>query len=217
MAKFFVSNKDESVRMFKSNALDKISRIHFSVPLYIYIPIILVCLYRAVFVFQNNFFAILGLMVVGLVLWTFTEYNLHRFVFHYVPKSKIGLRIHFITHGVHHDYPNDSKRLVMVPAISMPLCVIFYTLFYFIFGQTYVDAFFVGYVAGYLFYDMTHYALHHTNFKSKFWIDLKQHHMRHHYLEPDKGYGVSTAFWDHVYRTTFRKKELKPEKETVEA
>jgi sterol desaturase/sphingolipid hydroxylase (fatty acid hydroxylase superfamily) len=53
---------------------------------------------------------------------------------------------------------------------------------------------------------MTHYALHHANFKSKFWLELKQHHMIHHYTDPDNGYGVSSKFWDHIYRTTFTKK-----------
>ena len=217
MAKNFVSNKDESVRMFKNDYIDLVSRVHFSMPLYIYVPIMLICLYRTVFIFHTNFFIIIGLTIVGIFVWTFTEYNLHRFVFHYEPKSSIGKRIHFITHGVHHDYPNDSKRLVMVPPISIPLCVFFYTLFYFMIGEAYVDSYFVGYVAGYLFYDMSHYYLHHGNFKSKFWNELKQNHMRHHYLEPDKGFGVSTTFWDLVYRSTFRAKQEKKEALEVEA
>lgn len=203
MPKNFVSNKDESVRMFKSDALDLVSRVHFSVPLYLYIPVIIACIYRAFFVFESNFFVFLGLVIVGVFVWTFTEYNLHRFVFHFHPTSELGKRLNFITHGVHHDYPNDSKRLVMVPAISIPLCVIFYSLFYVLFGEKYVDSFFVGYVIGYLFYDLSHYALHHANFKSKFWLELKQNHMRHHYMEPDRGFGVSTTFWDLVYRSTF--------------
>lgn len=211
MAKNFVSNQDESVRMFKNNALDLVSRVHFSMPLYIYIPIIIACFYRSIFLFHTNIFVMIGLIVVGVFVWTFTEYNLHRFVFHYVPKSKLGLRIHFITHGVHHDYPNDSKRLVMVPAISLPLCVFFYTLFYFIVGQNMVDSFFIGYVVGYLFYDISHYLLHHGNFKAKFWLDLKQNHMRHHYMEPDRGFGVSTTFWDAVYRSTFKIKKTETE------
>jgi 4-hydroxysphinganine ceramide fatty acyl 2-hydroxylase len=219
MAKNFVSNKDESVRMFKSDWLDLVSRVHFSMPLYLYIPLIMICFYRAIFMFQTNFFVFIGLMILGVFVWTFTEYNLHRFVFHHEPTSKLGKRIHFITHGVHHDYPNDSKRLVMVPAISIPLCVFFYSLFLFILGLRNVDAFFIGYVLGYLFYDISHYALHHANFKGKFWLELKQNHMRHHYVEPDKGFGVSTTFWDLVYRSTFRntKKEEKQEPVEVEA
>ncbi|MFN0047608.1 MAG: sterol desaturase family protein [Cytophagales bacterium] len=127
----------------------------------------------------------------------------------------MGQTYSFITHGVHHDYPNDSKRLVMVPSISLPLCVFFYASFYFILTAQYVDAYFIGYVLGYLFYDMSHYFLHHGNFKSKFWSDLKNHHMRHHYVEPERGFGVSTAFWDHIFRTMFKK--ITPKKEVVQA
>jgi len=95
----------------------------------------------------------------------------------------------------------------MVPVISLPLGVAFYFLFRWMLGEEYVAPFFVGLVSGYLFYDMTHYALHHANLRSKFWLELKQHHMTHHYTDPDNGYGVSTKFWDLIYRTTFKKKE----------
>lgn len=34
----------------------------------------------------------------------------------------------FTFHGVHHDYPNDSFRLVMPPVVSIPLYVVMYML-----------------------------------------------------------------------------------------
>lgn len=210
MAKHFVSNTDESVRMFNADWLDFFSRIDYKVPLFIYIPVIVYFLYLS-FITVPLFY-ILPLILFGLMVWTFAEYNLHRFVFHWQPPGKIGERIHFMFHGVHHDYPRDSKRLVMVPAVSLPLAVGFYLLFKFLLTKTFGDAnlvnpFFVGFVIGYLFYDMTHYALHHVNFKSKFWLDLKQHHMIHHYSDPHNGFGVSTTFWDLVYRTTFKRQK----------
>jgi sterol desaturase/sphingolipid hydroxylase (fatty acid hydroxylase superfamily) len=208
MAKHFVSNKDESVRMFDADWMDVFSRIDYKVPLFIYIPLIIYFLYLSVV--SVSLLYILPLIILGIVVWTFAEYNLHRFVFHWMPPGELGRKIHFTFHGVHHDYPRDSKRLVMVPAISLPLAVLFYFMFKVLltwaFGDTYlVYPFFVGFVIGYLFYDMTHYALHHVNFKSKFWIDLKQHHMIHHYSDPENGFGVSTKFWDHVYRTMFNR------------
>lgn len=208
MAKHFVSNKDESVRMFDADWMDVFSRIDYKVPLFIYIPLIIYFLYLSVM--SVNLLYILPLIILGIVVWTFAEYNLHRFVFHWMPPGEFGRKIHFTFHGVHHDYPRDSKRLVMVPAISLPLAVLFYFMFKVLltwaFGDAYlVYPFFVGFVIGYLFYDMTHYALHHVNFKSKFWIDLKQHHMIHHYSDPENGFGVSTKFWDHVYRTMFNR------------
>lgn len=205
MAKNFISNKDETVRMFENNFLERFTRIHFTVPLYIFIPVIIYSLYRTITIDQLSFLLIMGYLALGLFIWTLTEYVLHRFVFHWMPPGKFGERLHFIFHGVHHDYPSDSKRLVMVPTISIPLATLFFFLFNFLLGGINVFPFFVGFLTGYLFYDITHYALHHFNFKSKFWLDLKHHHMIHHYKDINNGYGVSSKFWDLIFRTTFGK------------
>lgn len=200
--------------MFKNPFLEKLSRIHWSVPLFLYVPVTFYFIYRAIFVMQLGVLAIIGLYIGGIIIWTLTEYILHRFVFHAHFPGKLGARISFIVHGVHHDYPKDSKRLVMVPSISIPLAVIFYSLFYVLFGPIYCSPAFAGLLTGYLIYDMTHYAIHHYNTKSPFWLSLKQHHSIHHYSESDRGYGVSTKFWDHVFRTMFRK--TKETKQTAE-
>jgi sterol desaturase/sphingolipid hydroxylase (fatty acid hydroxylase superfamily) len=142
-----------------------------------------------------------------LFIWTITEYLLHRFIFHLELKSKIGARIHFIFHGVHHDYPSDSRRLVMPPSVSIPLATLFYFLFSFLIGDVSVLPFFAGFLIGYLFYDISHYAIHHFNMHSKFWLAIKNHHIKHHYQDPDKGYGVSSPLWDYVFRTHYPTKE----------
>ncbi len=130
MAKNFISNKDETVRMFENNFLERFTRIHYTVPLYIFIPVIIYSLYRTIAIDQLSFLSILGYIALGLFIWTLTEYVLHRFVFHWMPPGKFGERLHFIFHGVHHDYPSDSKRLVMVPTISIPLAALFFLIFY---------------------------------------------------------------------------------------
>ncbi len=203
MPKNFVSNKDETVRMFKSNFMEALSRVHPSVPLIIYVPVILVMLYYSVFVHKIELLSIIGLIIFGIFVWSITEYLLHRFIFHWELKSKWGQRIHFIFHGVHHDYPSDSRRLVMPPSVSIPLAIIFYLLFQYLIGDVSVYPFFAGFLVGYLFYDMTHYAIHHFNMHSKFWLMIKNHHMRHHYQDSMKGFGVSSPTWDKVFRTDF--------------
>ena len=207
MPKNFVSNKDETVRMFDNNFLEACSKVHFTVPLYVYIPVILVFLYRGIFLFNIDFMKLISLIVLGIIVWSLAEYVLHRFVFHYVPDSKLGQRIHFIFHGVHHDYPSDSRRLVMPPSASLPLAVIFYLLFYIIVGRIYIAPFMAGFLTGYLCYDMTHYAVHHFNMHNKFWLAIKNHHMKHHYQDPSKGFGVSSPVWDKIIGTDFTGKD----------
>ncbi|MEJ5262245.1 MAG: sterol desaturase family protein [Ignavibacterium sp.] len=207
MPKNFVSNKDETVRMFKNDFLEALSRVHPSVPLIIYLPVVIYVLYISVADYSFSFLTIAGLFVFGLFIWTITEYVLHRFVFHFKPKSQFGEKLHFIFHGVHHDYPSDSRRLVMPPSVSVPLALLFFFLFQYLIGASYVYPFFAGFLVGYLFYDLTHYAIHHFNMHSKFWLEIKNHHMRHHYLDPNKGFGVSTPLWDIIIGTNFRLKK----------
>lgn len=207
MPKNFVSNKDETVRMFESNFLEFFSKVHWTVPLFIYIPIISILNYTAFEIFREGVFNIVVFNVIGLFVWTFVEYVLHRFVFHYEPKADWARRIHWMFHGVHHDYPQDSKRLVMPPGVSLPLA----TGFYFLFGAFLPDglhlSFFSGFLIGYLAYDMLHYSVHHFAFRNKLLLALKTHHMKHHFVEPQKGYGVSQPIWDLVLGTMFEKKK----------
>ena len=101
----------------------------------------------------------------------------------------------------------DSKRLVMVPTISIPLAVIFYYLLETIFGDVYVAPLFVGFIVGYLFYDLSHYAIHHFNMHGKFWLEIKNHHIKHHFENENLGYGVSSPIWDKIIGTDFSKKK----------
>lgn len=192
--------------MFKSDFLEGLSKVHFTVPLFIFVPVIAFCIYKD---FQNAMGAItfIWLFVLGLFIWSLTEYVMHRYIFHYMPKDKPwALRLHFIFHGVHHDYPSDAKRLVLPPSVSIPLATLFFLMFYALLPENYIFGFFRGFIFGYLIYDETHYAIHHFNFKGSIWKNIKQHHMLHHYQDPDKGYGVSSPFWDRVFRSDFPKK-----------
>jgi sterol desaturase/sphingolipid hydroxylase (fatty acid hydroxylase superfamily) len=199
----FVSNQTESARMFKADWMEALSKVHFSVPLFIYLPVIIGCLWQA----EGGWMTIAGTFLLGLLLWTFTEYVLHRFVFHWTPPGKWGERLHFIWHGVHHDYPNDQLRLVLPPSVSVPLATLFYFLFKALLGTPSVYPFFSGFILGYLSYDMMHYAMHHLRWNNKWWFKIKNHHMLHHYQEHDKGFGVSSPFWDVIFNTTFKIKK----------
>jgi len=206
MKKNYISNSQESVRMFKSDLLEALSKVHFLVPVFIFVPVIGFFIYEAV---EKNiglvtFFEMFAL---GLFIWTLVEYIMHRFLFHYMPPDKPwALRLHFIFHGVHHDYPSDAKRLVLPPSVSIPLAAAFYFLFNAILPANAIYGFFPAFLLGYLFYDESHYAIHHFNFKGRIWKKIKQHHMLHHYQDPGKGYGVSSPLWDKIFRSDFIKK-----------
>lgn len=207
MAKNFVSNSTESVRMFKSDFMEFFSRVHWTVPMITYIPVVLFFIYRSFFVAHTSGLLFAGMFAVGLISWSLFEYIMHRWIFHFVPKSKWGLRLHFIFHGVHHDYPNDMKRLVLPLSVSVPLAFGVYFAFHAFMPPMYLYPFFAAFVLGYIFYDTVHYALHHFNFKGEFWKKIKKHHMLHHYQDSSKGFGVSSELWDKVLNSGFPKKK----------
>ena len=204
--KKYVSNKDESARLFESDFLELFTHVHPVVPLMIYVPGIVYFLARAVPDASLTSIGIAGLFALGIGVWTLTEYLLHKHIFHYEPSSVWGKRLHFLMHGVHHDYPNDSKRLVMPPVVSIPLATLFYVMFHPLLGPSGVGPFFAGFLFGYLCYDMIHYATHHFAMKGPVGLWLKHHHMRHHYQDNEMFFGVSSPLWDFVFRT-FDEKE----------
>lgn len=204
--KNFVSLKDETIQIFKNPFLDWVSKIHWSFPLIVWVPVLLYCLYLS-YSLGFEWTKIILYFLIGFFLWTISEYVLHRFVFHYHPSSAFGQRLHFLMHGVHHDYPNDSKRLVMPPLMSIIISIPFFAAFYYGFGQGAASfSAFSGLIFGYLCYDMLHYAVHHAKWKNQYFENLKKHHMAHHFVHPDAGYGVSSMFWDKIFHTTIEEK-----------
>jgi 4-hydroxysphinganine ceramide fatty acyl 2-hydroxylase len=199
--RLYVSNKNETVRMFESDWMEFLSHVHPATPLVLYLPVIAYMLYAAFWQSRLSIFLVAGLFLFGVLVWTLLEYIIHRWVFHYEPKSRVGRKLHFIVHGVHHDYPNDARRLVMPPSVSIPLAVVFWVLFAVIFGR-FAPAISAGFGFGYVCYDSIHYAIHHFGMKRGVWLWLKQYHLRHHYHDDQAGYGVSSPLWDYVFRTT---------------
>src|SRR5882762_11938577 len=127
--RFYISNKNESVPMFESKFMEFFSHVHPATPVILYVPVIVYFLYRAFAQGNMSILVIVGLFLLGVLMWTLLEYVVHRYVFHYEPKTRAGKMLHFIIHGVHHDYPNDASRLVLPPVISLPLAILFYLLF----------------------------------------------------------------------------------------
>lgn len=191
----------ETCRMFESDFFEWFSRIHPITPFVAWLPVVAVVLYRSVSRHDLGVLGVAGVFALGVLAWTLSEYVLHRYVFHWQKDTPRGRRIHFLLHGVHHDYPNDGDRLVMPLGFSVPLSVIFYSLFYFTMGLRFGEPFFAGFVIGYLMYDGTHYAIHHFKQRTRLGKWVKRHHMLHHHLDHDGGFGVSSPLWDLVFGT----------------
>jgi sterol desaturase/sphingolipid hydroxylase (fatty acid hydroxylase superfamily) len=185
--------------MFDSPLLDRFTRVHPAVPVVMYAPVIAVLF--VVGVDRAGFWNTVGLAIGGYAVWTLTEYWLHRVVFHFEPEDGIGARLHWMIHGVHHDHPNDPKRLVMPPSASVPLALLFAATFWLVLGSPWWMPFTAGFLGGYLAYDMIHYHVHHHRPRTRVGRTLRELHMRHHFQDHERGFGVSAPYWDHVFGT----------------
>lgn len=196
-------------QMFETPLIERFSRISPVSPFLFWLPVLTYAGVRAV---GNGVgaAALSGLVLLGLLLWTFAEYTLHRYVFHYLGPRSWQRRMHFVIHGVHHDFPQDADRLVMPLGASIPMGVGFYLLFRVLAGAVLVDPLFIGFGLGYLTYDGTHYAIHHFRMRSRWGKWLKRYHMIHHHTGANARWGVSSPLWDWVFGTMGDESRDKP-------
>ncbi|KAI3455915.1 hypothetical protein Pfo_012578 [Paulownia fortunei] len=140
-------------------------------------------------------------MVVGIIVWTLLEYSLHRFLFHMKTEGYWGNTFHYLLHGCHHKHPMDGLRLVFPPAAAAILAVPLWNLIKLLAPASYSPALFGGGLLGYVMYDCTHYYLHHGKPLKGVSHQLKRNHMDHHFRIQDKGFGITSNFWDRVFGT----------------
>lgn len=189
-----------AIRLFKNGLLERLSKISPVTVLCVYLPLIALSVWKSFNVgVTAGVFA--ALFIFGLAFWTLFEYFFHRYVFHFTPRGPVQERISFLFHGVHHQYPNDKKRLVMPITLSLLIALLLFALFSAVFGDS-VWSFWAGFMLGYLAYDMTHYSIHHFKAPEIPWIkNIWKSHIDHHFRDSNKGYGVSSPLWDHVFGT----------------
>jgi len=170
------------------------------------VPIILVTTYLPLGPGNMSIFAFAACFALGWLLWTFGEYLMHRFGFHYKPRTKWGkLVLHYLHEG-HHEDPK-LKRLILVPVVlSVPILTGWAVLGYYTIGYPGV-AILAGHAVGYLYYEHVHYSCHHARFRVGWTKMQRKTHMYHHFKDHDRWYGVSTRLWDYVFRTHVPKAE----------
>ena len=194
----------DSPPIFPSARLDRLTRSHPATPAVLFGPVIVAL--AVLSVLRLGGFATIAAVVGGYVFWTLCEYWGHRGVFHFEPENAVGKRVHWMIHGVHHDHPNDPRRLDLPPAFSIPLAALFFGLFVLTLGLPLAWGVCCGFFAGYVVYDTVHFAVHHFRPRGRIGRRLRELHMRHHFEDDERGFGVSAPWWDIVFGTAPRRK-----------
>ena len=208
-----IHNKGQA-QLFRNQYLEMMTKTHPLVIWGMYVPIIVYFLYVSNARFDYTVIRVAFTFFCGMFFWTFFEYLMHRFAFHWVADSERAKKFIYVMHGNHHHFPRDRERLFMPPVPSLIIASIIFSIMYFIMGKT-VFMFFPGFILGYLLYGTMHYAIHAWNPPVKWMKPLWRNHHLHHYKDDHKGFGVSTTIWDRVFGTMFDLKKEKEDKEKV--
>lgn len=81
----------------------------------------------------------------------------------------------------------DKMRLVFPPLPAASLALLLYSVYCLFMPYTMALAVFAGSISGYIVYDMIHYYLHHGTPYGSYFRALKRYHVKHHYLDQQKG------------------------------
>lgn len=210
-----IKNKGQA-RLFESQYLEVLTKTHPLIIWGMYLPVIGYMLYYSYTSLAYGMGQVAAVFIGGLFFWTLFEYIMHRFIFHMVTEDPKMRRFVYVLHGNHHEYPRDKQRLFMPPVPSLIISSILFSLQYLLIGKA-AFMFFPGFILGYLVYGSMHYAIHAWNPPFKFMKPLWRNHHLHHYKNDDKGFGVSTAFWDRVFGTFFDLDKEKEDKEKTKS
>ncbi|ESO86578.1 hypothetical protein LOTGIDRAFT_195020 [Lottia gigantea] len=143
------------------------------------------------------------IITMGILLWSLVEYVIHRWVFHVKPPSWSPwlIRLHFLFHGQHHKAPMDKSKLVFPQLPASFLASQILLIYCLLLPTGTALALFAGTIIGYMFYDLTHYYLHHGTPSLTYYKSLKTYHMKHHFNDHSTGFGISSKLWDYPFKT----------------
>lgn len=195
-----------SKQLFKNPVLEKLSRTHISVPLIIFFSFAVALLYWNTLNTSLTALQTVGMFLLGVLSFSWVEYNVHRYVFHMATYTALRAKIQYVAHGVHHEFPKDKDRLAMPPLLSVTIATILLLLFRLVLGDL-VFSFLPGFLVGYAGYLSVHYLVHAYQPPKNFFKVLWINHGKHHYKNGDIIFGVSTPLWDYIYGTMRERKK----------
>lgn len=132
----------------------------------------------------------------GWVAWTFTEYCIHRWAFH-EKQDKRNKQRDLFNHLHHHTHPADMQ---ITPLMRLAAVVVIASGIWSLLAGPVWLAYFTGWLFGLSLYSIMHYLLH-QSYASLLFPNIVKQHIWHHCRYHNLCFGVSTTFWDRVFKT----------------
>ena len=145
---------------------------------------------------------IMILILIGFVCWSFIEYVLHRFIFHYDSRSPLGRKFLYLVHISHHDNPESKKKTLATLFLTGPISGAYWLLAWSVTGSwIWASYLFLGMATGYFCYDWLHFQCHHGKSRLRVLRYLRKYHLLHHYKTPELRFGVTSPLVDLLFGT----------------
>ncbi len=193
--------------LFKNPIIERLSRTNSAVPISIFLGFSTFLMAWGYTYSNLSAWTQTAVFLFGLILFSFVEYLVHRYVFHMITNTKLREKIQYAFHGVHHEFPKDTSRLAMPPVISVVIVALLFLIFRFTIGE-YTFGFLPGFITGYSMYLLVHYIVHAYQPPKNFFKTLWIHHGIHHYKDHERAFGVSSPLWDYIFRTMPKKTKV---------
>ena len=194
-----MANPRTSVRLFESDFLERFSFAGPGLITAVWAPLIAVAAVYGVTHADVSAGVLAAVAATAALGWTLFEYAMHRFVFHLRATSPLGKWLLFVMHGCHHVDPQDKRRNVLTPAVTLSVGALILALLVAIAGAGLGAIAFAGFTAGYLAYDLVHYACHQLDMPGL--RGLKRRHLAHHFAGQEANFAVTFPLWDRVFGT----------------
>jgi sterol desaturase/sphingolipid hydroxylase (fatty acid hydroxylase superfamily) len=141
-------------------------------------------------------------VVAGFVLWTLFEYAVHRVLYHNIPFFRA-------MHDAHHAEPNAFIGAPPVIGVVLVIAITYWPIASI--NDMAASGLTVGMLLGYMAYMVLHHAAHYWNVATGSWLyQARRHHALHHHHRLEGNYGITTAFWDHVFGSALEPRRRLP-------
>jgi hypothetical protein len=131
-------------------------------------------------------------LMAGLLAWPLLEYFVHGLLSH---------RWRTFASPMHWGHHVDPHAVFTSPIAWVPSAILLWGLAALAVGPEISAGFVAGVVAGFLRYEVAHWRIHFREPRTDHERLMRRHHLAHHFCDPASYHGVTTRFWDIVFRT----------------
>ncbi len=135
----------------------------------------------------------------GAIIWTLIEYLLHCFVLH---GDSMLARVFAPMHAVHHESPRAYVGTPTWITLGVFWLAVFVPAWACV-SLNVASGLTAGVMAGFLWYGVVHHTIHYRRPRllAPWLTAAARRHMYHHYSPQPGNFGVTVAFWDHLFGT----------------